>query len=194
MNSIFFLRSFSSRLITQFVYIFLPYKRKYHGFKFYRAFSTLDYPRILTLWAVLAVPDCQRLYRGRKNCLPEESVAQVSYFLQKMTYYLEDWLEVSRYLCMVLFLQAHFTCGQGSSEVFLMLGIRHRYVDFYLSLVPRPSRIYLDDSLSLQLLNILKQFFDRSFAQVDFLLLILKMTLKLGYFLNLPVHFPEICP
>ena len=46
MNSIFFLRSFSSRLITQFVYIFLPYKRKYHGFKFYRAFSTLDYPRV----------------------------------------------------------------------------------------------------------------------------------------------------
>ena len=49
MNSIFFLRSFSSRLITQFVYIFLPYKRKYHGFKFYRAFSTLDYPRTSAL-------------------------------------------------------------------------------------------------------------------------------------------------
>ena len=48
MNSIFFLRNSSSRLITQFVCIFLPYKPKYHAFKFYRVFSTQDYPGILT--------------------------------------------------------------------------------------------------------------------------------------------------
>ena len=41
----FFLRNFFSCLITQFVYIFLPYKPEYHGFKFYHVFSTLDYPR-----------------------------------------------------------------------------------------------------------------------------------------------------
>ena len=55
MNSIFFLRHFSSRLIAQFVYIFLPYKPKYNGFEFYRVFSTLDYPRYFnsTEWASL---------------------------------------------------------------------------------------------------------------------------------------------
>ena len=45
------------------------------------------------------------------------------------------------------FLLAHFTCGLGSSQLFLVLGIRHKWVHFYFSLVPRPSRVYLDDPI-----------------------------------------------
>ena len=116
----------------------------------------------------------------------------ISYCLQQLDLLFRrlcSSIQVSMYGALL----AHFTCGQGSSQLFLVLGIRHKWVHFYFSLVPRLSRVYLDDPI-LIVIEYAEQFFDSSSAQVDFLLLILKMTLKLGYFLNLPVHFPEICP